>query len=404
MRRYVLIFLLFQAVVAANAQDPTTYWREAQDCFNKGDYECAIKQYTAWEKLSQKSGGAAAEIKKAENCKRTKQTADGYYDKGDKAKACTEYGKLLALNPKDNYAKQRKEESCVVVEEPETPTVQKPQQPDRKQPDRKQPDQKQPDQKPSNTPKPDRETHLHLYDEAKECLYKGDYDCAITKYNEFGRLSSIGVEVEVGKAESYKSIKQAADKYYEDKDYKKACAKYEELLAKNPGDTYAEQQKGKSCGGRGGNRENEDFGDSKDSGETGKPITTSGTTSGTPSGITPSEETDPFLLGDEYYSNKDYKEAAGWFLESAEQGDRKGQNNLGMMYEKGLGVKQDYAKAVRWYAESAEQGLDVAQYNLGLMYEYGYGVKKNHKEAVRWLQRSANQGNQEAMDFLNNYK
>jgi TPR repeat protein len=106
-------------------------------------------------------------------------------------------------------------------------------------------------------------------------------------------------------------------------------------------------------------------------------------------------------LGRECYQNKNYKDAIRWFRKSVEQGDIVGQNNLGLMYEKGLGVKKDYVKAVKWYTESADQGYDIAQYNLGLMYEYGYGVKKNRQEAVWWYTQSANQGNQEAIEAKN---
>ena len=32
---------------------------------------------------------------------------------------------------------------------------------------------------------------------------------------------------------------------------------------------------------------------------------------------------------------------------------------LGMMYERGLGVKQDDFKAVNWYRKAAEQGMQM---------------------------------------------
>ena len=42
---------------------------------------------------------------------------------------------------------------------------------------------------------------------------------------------------------------------------------------------------------------------------------------------------------------------------AALQGDAGAQNNLGVCYEYGEGVKQDYAEAVKWYQKAAQQGM-----------------------------------------------
>ena len=47
------------------------------------------------------------------------------------------------------------------------------------------------------------------------------------------------------------------------------------------------------------------------------------------------------------------------------------QNNLGLMYENGLGVPKDYDEAVKWYRLAAAQGDALAQNNLGWMYDNG---------------------------------
>lgn len=41
---------------------------------------------------------------------------------------------------------------------------------------------------------------------------------------------------------------------------------------------------------------------------------------------------------------------------SAKQGDAEAQLNLGVMYEKGLGLTQDYIKAFEWISKAANQG------------------------------------------------
>ena len=42
-------------------------------------------------------------------------------------------------------------------------------------------------------------------------------------------------------------------------------------------------------------------------------------------------------------------------LQAAEQGNADAQFNLGLMYDKGEGVRQDDAEAVRWYLKAVEQ-------------------------------------------------
>jgi hypothetical protein len=99
---------------------------------------------------------------------------------------------------------------------------------------------------------------------------------------------------------------------------------------------------------------------------------------------------------DYYYGEKgvsqDYEEAVKWYRKSAEQGNANGQNELGLMYDKGNGVAQDYEKAMKWYRKSAEQGLALGQYNLGILYAKGKGVSQDYEEAVKWFRKSARQG------------
>jgi hypothetical protein len=52
----------------------------------------------------------------------------------------------------------------------------------------------------------------------------------------------------------------------------------------------------------------------------------------------------------------DYARAMPWFVEAAAHGDSDAQNQLGWMYQFGQGVEPDDAKAVTWYRMSADQG------------------------------------------------
>ncbi|MBK9013837.1 MAG: sel1 repeat family protein [Saprospiraceae bacterium] len=49
-----------------------------------------------------------------------------------------------------------------------------------------------------------------------------------------------------------------------------------------------------------------------------------------------------------------YEKAVEWYTMSAKQGYLEAQNNLGLMYQQGLGVKQDYNIAFKWFIKAAE--------------------------------------------------
>jgi TPR repeat protein len=62
---------------------------------------------------------------------------------------------------------------------------------------------------------------------------------------------------------------------------------------------------------------------------------------------------------------------------------------LGFMYANGRGVPQSYDVAVDWYQRSAHQGDPDGQYLLGLMYDKGFGVKTDVVLAHKWLNLAA---------------
>ena len=64
-------------------------------------------------------------------------------------------------------------------------------------------------------------------------------------------------------------------------------------------------------------------------------------------------------------------------LEQARQGDVDAQNELGIAYSEGKGVRPNQKMAVYWYRKSAEQGYAIATCNLGLHYGQGWGVRRN---------------------------
>lgn len=84
----------------------------------------------------------------------------------------------------------------------------------------------------------------------------------------------------------------------------------------------------------------------------------------------------------------------------ARQGDIIAANNLGYLYDNGVGVPKDPAKAVFWYRKVAEAGAAIGQLNLGNAYWYGRGIDRDPVEAVKWLTLAAAGGDQEARQVL----
>ena len=60
------------------------------------------------------------------------------------------------------------------------------------------------------------------------------------------------------------------------------------------------------------------------------------------------------MLGTFLISIHNYKEGVYWLKKAAEQGEAVAQYNLGVCYNKGLGVKQDTNKALFWFKKAEE--------------------------------------------------
>lgn len=65
-------------------------------------------------------------------------------------------------------------------------------------------------------------------------------------------------------------------------------------------------------------------------------------------------------------------------------------------------LKDNYKQVVYYYKQGDEAGCDNCQLALGVMYFKGVGVKQNIDEALKFLEKSANQGNSEAHLCLGN--
>jgi len=87
----------------------------------------------------------------------------------------------------------------------------------------------------------------------------------------------------------------------------------------------------------------------------------------------------------------------------AAQGDARAQNNLGFLYEHGLGVTQNYVEARNWYSKAAEAGLPEAKFNLATLYHYGRGISQNAELAAPLFASAAQAGYADAEYMLGEY-
>ena len=59
--------------------------------------------------------------------------------------------------------------------------------------------------------------------------------------------------------------------------------------------------------------------------------------------------------------SRDYRQAADWFLKSAEQNNAEAQGNIGFLYQNGLGVPLNYSEAYKWFTLAASNGIAASK-------------------------------------------
>ena len=95
------------------------------------------------------------------------------------------------------------------------------------------------------------------------------------------------------------------------------------------------------------------------------------------------------IYSDDYH---DYSEAIKLFRKAADLGCSSAQINMGVCYEKGLGVEIDHLQASEWYDMAADQGDPDGIYYKGHCYEEGIGVEENINLATIYYDIAAEHG------------
>ena len=90
------------------------------------------------------------------------------------------------------------------------------------------------------------------------------------------------------------------------------------------------------------------------------------------------------IRGGEYvaFDRANYQTALKVWMDQALSGNAEAQNNVGEIFQKGLGTEPDYAMAAQWYEKAATQGYKRARINLGYLYEQGLGVTRDLPKAL----------------------
>ncbi|MCL2650264.1 MAG: PorT family protein [Candidatus Azobacteroides sp.] len=106
MKNLVLLFvLMMSSIVSVTGQDFNDYLVKANECFKRGEYDCAIDNYKSYQIAAAESGqDVNNQISNSEKCKEAKFQADNLYKIKNYEKAVEQYQIINRLNPNDSYA------------------------------------------------------------------------------------------------------------------------------------------------------------------------------------------------------------------------------------------------------------------------------------------------------------
>jgi TPR repeat protein len=76
--------------------------------------------------------------------------------------------------------------------------------------------------------------------------------------------------------------------------------------------------------------------------------------------------------------NENHEEAVKFFRVAAETGDARAQHCLGVMLNKGQGVKQNYEESFKWLNLAAKQGFSQAKLDLAIIIYHKKGILENY--------------------------
>ena len=327
-----------------------TYIKAGDDCFNKGDYQCAKQHYNA-----QKSLGSEDEMNKkieqCDACMNTLALAEFFFTNKDYLRAKEKFEELLRININDPRAKTQIElcnkQLETTVQEAITPEM--------------------------NAQDIDVDDATQQNAIGASFFNEKDYTEAVNWYRKSAEQGHAGGQANLGYM--YRNGFGVTKDYIESvKWYRKSAEQGDAVGQVNLGYMY-----------RNG------FGVTQDYVEAVKWYRKSAD-----QGNAVALRNMGVVYENGYGVAQDYVEAVKWYRKSIENGDVDAQIGLGNLYFRGVGVEQDLVEAFNLFRKAAEQGHVMGQFNLGLMYEIGSGVTQDKAEALKWYRKAADQGHANA--------
>ena len=99
-------------------------------------------------------------------------------------------------------------------------------------------------------------------------------------------------------------------------------------------------------------------------------------------------------------SIQEHKKAIGIYIHLASRNFTRAMNNLGYIYETGIGDTKNYKKSNFWYSKAASMGNAMAMYNIALSYLQGRGILKDTAYATKLFTMSAKKCYKKANKYL----
>ena len=179
----------------------TDLLKQADECFDRGDYDCAKRYYNA-HKLQVFAAAMDDKIELSDRCAQLLTVAKFLFSEKDYPKAKDKFEELLSINPNDPYAKKQKELCEAEIN-----------------------------------------AHRNYLRLGNDCFDRGDYDCAKRNYEaQKQNVSATGMDEKMKLCDDCINTLAVANFLFSEKDYKRAKSKYEELLTLNPNDPFAKRQ------------------------------------------------------------------------------------------------------------------------------------------------------------------
>ena len=116
----------------------------------------------------------------------------------------------------------------------------------------------------------------------------------------------------------------------------------------------------------------------------------------------PANPTFMFQLGRALSLGNKRLEAIKYYLDAADRGHAGAMNDLGGVFEYGVGIPKNLATALVWYEKAAEFGHAGAMTHMGRLSEDGLEIPQDFANARHWYEKAAALGNAASMNNLAN--